>query len=365
MAANADGGLHICSGLLHLGVEPEVDPWAALPEAAKDPALPPDLPPMHPPLEPTPPSPAAPAPTPFAPPAPPSAPKGAALEPLRAQIPAAGSMGADPSGLGGKTAVAAETRVLRALLQLARGIRAPRTYVGYSAFVLFALRYKTRLRVWEGTNCIDLLKVFAPWAIDDKTKTAFADAVACALCAVAGGGRANLVAISDEHPLYQCRHFVAATQTDTAVAEDEVCASDFEQLYASKGVWLLGTVLDGDCAIDVMTQMAGLPSTYGARCEVRRNISDYLIDRAGEPWMRYLMVLLSELEHEDVMRCGEEAVVVDLEGLGFAQLVPHAPAPAVAETDEADLEEVIPEQPDEWRRSGIRPGYRMTTKSSQ
>ena len=54
------------------------------------------------------------------------------------------------------------------------------------------------------------------------------------------------------------------------------------------------------------------------------------------------------------MRCGEEAVVVDLEGLGFAQLVPHAPAPAVAETDEADLEEVIPEQPDEEVMAAIR-----------
>ena len=183
-------------------------------------------------------------------------------------------MGTDPSGSGGKTAVAAETRVLSALLKLAREIRSPRTYVGYSAFVLFALQYQTRLRVWEGGNCIDLLKVFAPWAIEGCTKMAMCDAVACALRAEAGAGRARLVPISDEHPLYLCRHFVAATETDTAVAEGEVCSSDFEQLYASRGVWLLGTVLDGDCAIDVMTQMAGLPSTYGARCEVRRNISD-------------------------------------------------------------------------------------------
>ena len=80
-------------------------------------------------------------------------------------------------------------------------------------------------------------------------------------------------------------------------------------------MWLLGTVLDGDCAIDVMTQMAGLPSTYGSRCKVRRNISDYLIERAGVPWMRYLMVVLAELEEEDVMRCGDETTVVDVEGL--------------------------------------------------
>ena len=64
--------------------------------------------------------------------------------------------------------------------------------------------------------------------------------------------------------------------------------------------------------------------------------------------------VLAELEEEDVVRCGDETTVVDIEGLGFEQLVSHAPAPAIAEDDEAALDVVSPEEPSEELMAAIR-----------
>ena len=40
----------------------------------------------------------------------------------------------------------------------------PRSYVGYSAFILMGLLKRCQPCVWEGAAFIDLLEVFAPWA---------------------------------------------------------------------------------------------------------------------------------------------------------------------------------------------------------
>ena len=37
-----------------------------------------------------------------------------------------------------------------------------RAYVGTSAFLIFALKYRLRVRVWYGQRCEDLLAVHAP-----------------------------------------------------------------------------------------------------------------------------------------------------------------------------------------------------------
>ena len=89
------------------------------------------------------------------------------------------------------------------------------------------------------------------------------------------------------------------------------------------GVHLLGTQLDGDCAFDVMTQMAGLPQTLTARNEVRGQVSDYLIAHAKEPWMRHLMVALQELELEDVLLCGDSGIDFDDDSKVDSQVYPR------------------------------------------
>ena len=57
-----------------------------------------------------------------------------------------------------------EDRVLAKLLQLARDIRRPGSYIGYSAFGCFAVARRCRPWVWEGGKRIDFMHVYAPWA---------------------------------------------------------------------------------------------------------------------------------------------------------------------------------------------------------
>ena len=97
-------------------------------------------------------------------------PAAAPLLPLQAATPAVADDDVTITAVAGVAAaadpaVAAPARVNAALLRLAREIRAPRAYVGYVAFILFALCKQCRPCAWEGSNHIDLLQVFAPWAL--------------------------------------------------------------------------------------------------------------------------------------------------------------------------------------------------------
>ena len=76
--------------------------------------------------------------------------------------------------------------------------------------------------------------------------------------------------------------------------------ADFEGFYASLGVSVVMTVLNGDCAFDVMLMMLGETLTDGARKALRIEISDYLMSRVGEPWMHDIMSVCDELSALDV-----------------------------------------------------------------
>ena len=88
----------------------------------------------------------------------------------------------------------------------------------------------------------------------------------------------------------------------------------------------MASVVDGDCALDVMTMMLGIPPSAAARKDLRIEISDYLISRIGEPWLHDIMVACQELRREDAQlyRSGNADVTV-------AMVAPTAPVPAVAD----------------------------------
>jgi len=228
-------------------------------------------------------------------------------------------------------AEAAQHKIEATLLALARAIRVPRTYVGYSAFVLMGLRMKCRPCVWEGSVFMDLLDLFAPWAKETCTRELSVAAIPCALMPKAGGS-VECVPISDEHPLAQTRHFVGGQK----VAEAAVAGGTggFEMFYAMLGVATLGTVCDGDCGLDVMSMMLGQPSSFASRKALRMEISDYLMSRIRAPWMQDIMAMCQEVDKDDVI----------LSRSGCAQLVaiPIAPAPAVAEPAAMDV--VMPDE---------------------
>jgi hypothetical protein len=224
-------------------------------------------------------------------------------------------------------AVAARHTIQSTMLALARQIRKPKAYVGYSAFILMGLKEKRQPFVFEGSVCIDLLDVFAPWAKDADTNVCHAAAIPCAI--VAGeAGSCVLVPISDVNPLMRTSHYVAGLYgvAGTAVA-DHNCS--FDIYYNSLGVAIIGTCVDGDCGLDAMLFMLGRPSTLAARTALRIEISDYLYERLMAPWMHDLMVACAELRLEDVQayRNGEFDDPWDCRAL----VAPLAPSPAVAE----------------------------------
>ena len=75
-----------------------------------------------------------------------------------------------PAAAAGAAKRAAMERIRASALQLAREIRKPRTWIGYVAFVLFALLKKNRPQMWEGANKFCVIETFAPWAQDMCTK---------------------------------------------------------------------------------------------------------------------------------------------------------------------------------------------------
>ena len=167
------------------------------------------------------------------------------------------------------TAVEAQHKIQATLLTLAREMRRPKAYVGYSAFILMGLLKKKRPHVWEGANYVDLIDVFAPWANEFCTVPVNVSGISCTPIARAGGG-VELVPICDDYPLSQTRHFVAGIQVPADALLENSVSSSFQVLYASLGIAVIGSVLDGDCAFDVMTMMLGIPASLSARKEAYR-----------------------------------------------------------------------------------------------
>ena len=201
------------------------------------------------------------------------------------------------------TAVAAQHTIETTLLALAREIRQPGRYVGYSAFILMGLIHKCQPCMWEGENRINLIETFAPWAIGHCTKAIIVTAIACKLIAKPGGS-VECRPISTTHPLDRTSHFVAGVPIPTAAVAGT--HNDFDAYYASHGTAALASICDGDCGLDVMAMMLGEPSTREYRSTLRIDISDYLMSRMGEHWMLELMALCQELKQEDVTRYQSE-----------------------------------------------------------
>ena len=81
--------------------------------------------------------------------------------------------------------------------------------------------------------------------------------------------------------------------------------------YSSKGIAVLGTVMDGDCGIDVACQMLGLPQTLAQRTALREEISVYLLARVNTPWMQEVIGALQEVELDDVRQILYASAVAD------------------------------------------------------
>jgi hypothetical protein len=332
------------------------------PPPMDDPSQPPMEPPSQPPMEP----PQPPPEVPLSPPPAPAVPIRAPLKTLRPPAPVipsdedvvatahAESAVAAPAPAESAVAVLApaksaaeipaQEKIAARLLALAREIRTPRKYVGYSAFILMGLLKEVRPCAWEGGTFIDLLETFAPWAVERCQCTTFA--IPCASDKRADGPRA-FVQVSDRYPLSRCIHYLAGVAAPAlAFAEPPI---GIEAFYASLGVVVSATVVDGDCGLDVMQRMLSQPGSYEGRVQLRREISDYLLERIGESWMHDLMLACQELQEEDLEALRRSADI--------KVAPPTAPAAAVALGKPAELMERA--MPDEETFAAMRWATRL------
>ena len=214
------------------------------------------------------------------------------------------------------------------IIQLSREIRAPRKYIGYSAFLVFALLHKTKVYVWEGDNRVDLTKVFLPdWAYAELSDSLNVDAAVCT-GEEQGDGSRKWVPISDKHPLCTCRHYVSLCYTGVCYVSEDT--STVDGFYGGLGAVVISTVADGDCGPDAMMHMLGENSTFIARTQLREAIADYILSRAKERWFQEVLAACQELTWDDVdeiHRLGEVFV-------SEAPAAQSSDAPAVAEGSE-------------------------------
>jgi hypothetical protein len=206
--------------------------------------------------------------------------------------------------------------LLDKILALSRSIGAMEAWVGHSAFLLFALAYKCRPFVWEGSSRVDLLDIYAPWAVELCPTRCTIDAVAC--CMVASSrSLPDMHAVSAAHPLRSVKHWLGGISIATCEADDGTPVGTF---YRHHGVVVLGSVTDGNCGIDVMCQMLGLTQSIEQFYDVRTALAAYLVARAEVPWMHDLLVACQEVTEEDVQswRKVQPTPVIDLADAGVA-----------------------------------------------
>ena len=168
---------------------------------------------------------------------------------------------------------AAYTNVCNAMLRLARELRRPRNYVGYFAFLVFGLCKQCQPWAWEGRHHQNLLGHYAPWALESCTRECAVDAVPCALVPKVGG-LIECSPISEETPLSRMSHYVAGIKIPPQSRNPEGPIT-FEDFYGALGVLTVPTVCDGDCGLDVMNMMLGLPQSLETRKALRAEISVY------------------------------------------------------------------------------------------
>ena len=117
-----------------------------------------------------------------------------------------------------------------------------------------------------------MIQSFLPWAQETCVQECCVDAVCCCF-EVIDHGHARMVPVSEEHPLHETRHYVAAKQIEM---NDASTGDGIQSHYQRLGVVLLGTVMDGDCGVDCACQMLGLASTREARDQLRKDFHFFL-----------------------------------------------------------------------------------------
>ena len=108
-------------------------------------------------------------------------------------------------------------------------------------------------------------------------------------------------------------------------------AESLEGFYSRLGIAVLDTIPDGDCAIDTMCIMLGLPRTQEQRNAIREELYEYIVERAQERRLHDVLVACCEtsVEEADMFAESKALEVVNECGSGGLTVVEDR-QPAVA-----------------------------------
>ena len=206
--------------------------------------------------------------------------------------------------------------------------------VGIAAFLIFALKYRKRVRIWYGLQCQDLLDAYIPWAASTITDKALCDAVGCTLA-----DKGELRSI--EEGAEKTNHWVAALPSAVPApslgedgpvpgldgGETEVTRT-FHAQYLSFSLTVTATTTDGNCAFDVMCMMLDWDRTEQNRKLLRSELSVFALKHIGN---RAFVAMLSKVGEVN-MHLG----LFELESAGMSLLedgvqvtLPDCPQPTV------------------------------------
>ncbi len=163
------------------------------------------------------------------------------------------------------------------LLDYARELRIAGRYVGFLAFLCFGLHYEVRVNMWIGRGTQEVVGLFAPWAFDGRRFADAVDVVALRTVVDERTGETSYRHCGDD--VQSANHFVAAFRLEAPL---EIPGDSVEATYGREGLLLFPTVLDGDCAVDTMLAVLGLPSTKPARLQMRLRLAQQLVELADD-----------------------------------------------------------------------------------
>lgn len=195
---------------------------------------------------------------------------------------------------------------LAKMMSLAREIRKPRAYVGYAAFLLLALKKRCHVFIWEGSHRVNLLEVFAPWAVDSCLNMLTVDAI---LCKYTPGHHCKQV--SDDCPIDNCNHYVAGLSIDHQHGEILRSESSFEAFYLNCNLAVVYTIADGDCGLDVMCLMCGLEREAHTRNLLRQELSNFLIFNAAHAALQESIFATQEFQENGNVPGSSQAVAAN------------------------------------------------------
>ena len=182
---------------------------------------------------------------------------------------------------------------MRRVIALAAQIRSPRTQVGYSWFVCFAICYKCRPFIWEGPTRLDVVARFAQPVLELCVRECAVDAVRCCITHSCNG-HVDIMPVSEHHPLEECWHYMAACYNPVAGSQTADAKANVHEYYEAINLQVVPAICDGDSALDVMSRMLGTTPTHEDRCMLRENVADWILE-VGQEWFWDVLVATGEI----------------------------------------------------------------------